>query len=93
MNLKWMVLSRQGDQEKAISICNEILALEPKAEFALYNRACFESRLGKLDDALADLGKAIELNPTLLQRALDEDDFHNLRGDPKFKQLVSQDLH
>jgi len=89
MNLKAMVLSRSGDQEKAISICNEILVLEPKADFAYYNRACFESRLGKLDDSLSDLGKAIELDPTLSERALDENDFENLRGSPRFKQLVS----
>jgi len=89
MNLRAMVLSRSGDQEKAISICSEILAMEPEAGFAYFNRACFESRLGKLDESLADLGKAIELDPMFSQKALDEEDFQNLRGDPRFEQLVS----
>jgi len=47
--------------------------------------------LGKRNEALDDLRKAIELDPTCGEDAKTDEDFANLREDPEFRELVGLD--
>jgi superkiller protein 3 len=49
------------------------------------NRACVYALKGEKEDALENLGKAIELDPKLKDMARDDEDFKGLRGDEGFK--------
>jgi tetratricopeptide (TPR) repeat protein len=49
--------------EDVITACSLILAKNPRAAEATYNRGVASLRLNRLDEALADFNKTIELNP------------------------------
>jgi len=49
--------------EDVIAACGLILAQNPRAAEAAYNRGVANLRLNRLDEALADFNKTIELNP------------------------------
>jgi hypothetical protein len=53
-----------------------------------YNTACFESRAGRIDAALAHLRRAVELSPDLAELARDDEDLAALREHPAFAQIV-----
>jgi hypothetical protein len=47
--------------------------------------------LGKRNEALDDLRRAIELDPKCRDKAKTDEDFANLREDPEFRKLVGLD--
>ncbi len=49
--------------EDVIAACGLIVAKNPRAAEAYYNRGVASLRLNRLDEALADFNKSIELNP------------------------------
>ena len=77
-----------GDFETALEKVQQVLAREPDDVLSLFNAACFEARLGRTDDALAHLGRAIELNERAVDQARGDEDFESIREDPRFKKLV-----
>jgi tetratricopeptide (TPR) repeat protein len=77
-----------GDFEKALELVQQVLAREPDDVLSLFNAACFEARLGRTDDALEHLGRAIEVNERAIEQARGDEDFDSIRDDPRFKQLV-----
>jgi tetratricopeptide (TPR) repeat protein len=77
-----------GDFEKAVERLSQVLAREPNDVLSLYNTACFEARLGRTDDALEHLRRAIELQERAVEYARGDEDFDSIREDPRFKQLV-----
>jgi len=80
----------KGDFEKAIERLGQVLAREPNDVLSLYNSACFEARLGRTDDALEHLGRAIEVGERerVVKYARGDEDFDSIREDPRFKKLV-----
>jgi tetratricopeptide (TPR) repeat protein len=77
-----------GDFEKALELVQQVLAREPDDVLSLFNAACFEARLGRTDDALEHLRRAIEVNERAIEQARGDEDFDSIRDDPRFKQLV-----
>ena len=77
-----------GDFETALERIQQVLAREPDDVLSLFNAACFEARLGRTDDALEHLGRAIELNERAVDQARGDEDFDSIREDPRFKELV-----
>jgi tetratricopeptide (TPR) repeat protein len=77
-----------GDFEKALELVQQVLAREPDDVLSLFNAACFEARLGRTDDALEHLRRAIELNERAIEQARGDEDFDSIRDDPRFKKLV-----
>ena len=77
-----------GDFETALERIQQVLAREPDDVLSLFNAACFEARLGRTDDALDHLGRAIELNERAVDQARGDEDFDSIREDPRFKKLV-----
>ena len=86
---EWMFAAygyhHDGDTERGIAVLREGLDQKPDARpRLLYDLACLESLAGRTDDALDHLREAVELDPTLLQQAVDDSDLDSLRGDPRF---------
>ena len=77
-----------GDFETALERIQQVLAREPDDVLSLFNAACFEARLGRTDDTLEHLGRAIELNDRAVDQARGDEDFDSIREDPRFKKLV-----
>ena len=55
---------KSGDEAQTLTICNEIIALDPEQGMTYYNRGSIYSNMGITEKALADFNKTIELFPT-----------------------------
>ncbi len=81
-------LFASGDYEEGAVRANELLADDPPYGALYYNTACFESRAGRIEDALAHLKRGLELSPHLAESARGDDDLAALRGHPGFEEIV-----
>lgn len=83
-------LRRLNRIKDAISILSEVIELNPNAERAYYNRACYKhlSQEYNKEDILRDLQKAVSLFDFYREYALDDVDFKDLREDPDFKRIL-----
>jgi tetratricopeptide (TPR) repeat protein len=78
----------EGDFETALQRLQPVLDREPNHVLSLYNSACFAARLGRTDEALEHLRRAIELDERAIEYARGDEDFESVREDPRFKKLA-----
>jgi len=83
-------LFRDKKYEEAADKCRELTRLLPEQPAAHYNLACALARLGKADDALACLGKAIEAGYADPTHMRGDDDLSSLREDKRFAELLTK---
>ncbi|HEX5191917.1 MAG TPA: cupin domain-containing protein [Solirubrobacteraceae bacterium] len=82
-------LFESGEFEKGADRAEALLANDPSCGAAVYyNTACFESRAGRTDAAVAHLRRAVELTPSMAELARDDEDFAALREHPAFGEIV-----
>ena len=82
-------LYEAGEYEQAADKANQVLADNPPYAYAYYNTACFESMAGRLDDAVAHLQRAVELDPALAKLVADDEDLVAIRERPEFAEIVA----
>ena len=70
--------------DKAIAVLEEHLAETPENGGVHYNLACAKARAGRADEAIADLRRAVELQPSFARYAQADDDLASIRDDPGF---------
>ena len=73
-----------GDYEETVEIMRRGLERHPDNPNVLYNLACCEALAGRLDDALAHLARAAELDPRVVDWARDDSDLAAVREDDRF---------
>jgi Flp pilus assembly protein TadD len=76
-------LGREAEAQAQMEIARPLMAKENE-----YNRACFESICGNVEQALALLKVALEKKQTSQEWARRDPDFDSIREDPGFKALV-----
>jgi hypothetical protein len=82
-------LFESGDFEKGADRAEAIIAENPSCGAGVYyNTACFESRAGRIDAAIAHLRTSLELAPSYVALAREDEDFANLRENPAFREIV-----
>jgi tetratricopeptide (TPR) repeat protein len=81
-------LFESGDYEEGADRAQALLAEDPPYGAVYYNTACFESRAGRTEDALAHLRRAVELSPSLAESARADDDLAALREQAGFAEIV-----
>ena len=86
--MKAGALSEMGKFDDAIIAANKGLELAPNNPTGIYNRACIYSLKGDKANALADLKKAISMNPSFKEYARKDEDFKSLYDDEEFKKLT-----
>ena len=74
--------------DEALAAFNKGVEINPDDPLNYYNRACIYSLKGDKANALADLKKAIGMNPSMKQNAIKDKDFKNLWKDADFKKLM-----
>ncbi len=84
-----MPLFEQQRYEEGADLVQELLATDPESGSIWYNAACFESRAGRIDDALRHLGRGLELRPGLAPLAREDEDLNALRERPEFEEMLS----
>jgi tetratricopeptide (TPR) repeat protein len=86
--MKAAALVHAGKHAEALTAANKGVGISPADPSAIYNRGCIYSLMGDKINALADLQKAIQLNPQLKQHARTDEDFKNLWNDEVFINLT-----
>jgi tetratricopeptide (TPR) repeat protein len=79
-----------GNYEPVAEGLGEVLASDPPFPMLYYNAACVESQLGRKEDALAHLRRALELSDQIPNYAENDSDLDPLRGEPEFKELFPE---
>jgi quercetin dioxygenase-like cupin family protein len=64
---------------KGVALMHDGLAARPGDASLLFNLACFEARLGQLDDAAQHLRQAVDAQPELRDAAAEDPDLEPLR--------------
>ena len=81
-------LFESGDYEEGADRAQALIADDPPYSGVYYNTACFESRAGRTEAALAHLRRAVELFPPLAELARSDDDLAPLREEAGFAEIV-----
>ena len=81
-------LFESGEYEEGADRAQALIANDPPYGALYYNTACFESRAGRIDVALAHLRRALELAPEMGELARDDDDLAALRAQPEFGEIT-----
>jgi len=81
-------LSKLGRYDEAILTYNKAVEIAPDYAGIIYNRGCAYCRKGDKVNALADLKRAISLNPQLKAHPPQDVDFKSLWDDEDFKKLT-----
>jgi len=77
-----------GYFEEARDQFNSILVAHPQADYAYYGLALLDAITGRAQDCLANLARAIELNPKNRLQARADNDFQSMTDDPRFTELL-----
>ena len=83
-------LLEAGRHEELVVRAQPLVEAEPPYPEVLYNVACSESLLGRTEDALGHLRRAIELMPELGRFARTDEDLASLRDEPAFTELTAE---
>lgn len=78
----------EAEPERAREILREGMGIHPQSASLYYQLACVETLDGRHDDAIAALGKALELAPEFRDSARTDPDFDSLRDDERFRSLA-----
>ena len=76
--------SDAGEWEKGIALMHDGLAAKPGEASLLYTLACFEARLGRLDEAAEHLRQALDASAEVREWAAEDPDLAPLRKRPDF---------
>jgi len=80
--------SKTGNFDEALVAANRGLEIAPNNPTDIYNRACIYCLKGDKTNALADLKKAISMNPSFKDYARQDEDFKKLYEDEDLKKLI-----
>lgn len=79
--------------EWALKLCNQAIELDLEFPLAYWQRACALTGLEEISEALHDIERAIDINPSLREQLLDEPAFVPLRDNEFFISLTNSDQH
>ena len=81
---------KAGKIRAALGSFEQALRIDRDYPAANYNKACVLAILGREDEALLYLRKALSLDPKLFMHAKKDRDFRNMRSHPEFIRLLSR---
>ena len=89
-------ISKKGQHERAlelvVSISDKMKALDESDQWQgllTYNKSCYYALAGHKDQAIELLGKALPLNPGLVEWSKEDSDLDSLREEPAYKALYN----
>jgi tetratricopeptide (TPR) repeat protein len=77
-----------GDYETAYAKQQIVLEKRPDDVLAQFNAGCYAARLGRADDALEHLSRALELDGRIREYIDKDEDLDSLRADSRFAELT-----
>ena len=83
------ILARMGHHDRSFDWASRALAIDSEETSILYNVACVYALLGRTEEALACLGKAMTHGTFFKNWAAKDSDLDSLRTDSRFQALLS----
>lgn len=80
--------ANDGDLAEAHEFLTLALQGEPESPRILYARATVKAMDGKVEEAVADLRRAIAVEPTIRYQAINDSDFEKIRDEAAFIDLI-----
>ncbi len=80
--------TRRGLHQKGLDLDLRLVRLRPESPRAFYNLACSYALLGRPEDALGALERALEYGFDDAQHLARDDDLKSLRDDPRFAEII-----
>lgn len=78
-----------GRHEEGLAIDLKMTRIEPLSPLAWYNYGCSLALVGRHDESVEALAKAVELGYDDYDWMKRDQDLHSLHGDPRFESLLS----
>ena len=87
-NLKSLIHYGQKHYARALDCVEKAIESEPTFGMAQYNKSCYLSLLGKINESIEVLKHAIEIDVKNARRAIRDRDFINVRIEEGFKRII-----
>ncbi len=81
-------LTRLGRHEEGLAVDHRLVQLAPENSTVHYNLACSLSLLGRPNEAIQALERAVELGYDDAEHLLRDEDLASLRGESRFNDVV-----
>ena len=90
MTLLAVTFAKKGNDKKALKLAEQAYKANPNSSNIQYNTACVYATIGKIDEALDHLEKAVDLGGRNKRYYENDRDFDPLRDHPRFKALMDR---
>lgn len=80
--------TKGGEYAKGLELDLRLLRLRPRSPRAHYNAGCSYALMGRAEDALEELSRAVEFGFRDADHMLADDDLASVREHPRFRELV-----
>ena len=77
-----------GDYEEALAKQLIVVEKQPDSPVAHFNAGCFAARVGRTDEAIEHLRRAVDINDRVKELIATDDDLDSLREDLRFVELA-----
>ena len=78
----------EGDYETAVAKQLVVVEQRPDNVLVLFNAACFEARVGRTDEAIEHLQRAVAADERIKENIRTDEDLDSIREDPRFDALT-----
>lgn len=79
----------KGDYETAYAKQQIVLEKRPDNVLSHFNAGCYAARLGRADEALEHLRRAVEIDDRIRENTQKDEDLDSLREDARFRELLA----
>lgn len=87
-NLKGLAYYKMKNYHKAIECCEKSVDINPNEGMSWYNKACYLTLSGRIDDGLDALKRSIEIDIQNARKAVRDRDFENARAEEGFRRII-----
>ncbi|MDE1867163.1 MAG: tetratricopeptide repeat protein [Thaumarchaeota archaeon] len=87
-NLKGLIYYRQKNYEKALESVEKSIETNPTDGMSWYNKACYNSLLNHIPEAIEALKRSIEIDVKNAKKAVRDKDFENVKADEGYRRIV-----
>jgi tetratricopeptide (TPR) repeat protein len=87
-NLKGLIYYRQKNYEQALECVEKAIDSNPTDGMSWYNKACYNSLLNHIPEAIEALKRSIEIDVKNAKKAVRDKDFENVRADEGYRRVV-----
>ena len=86
--MKGLAYYKMNNYEKAVEACEKAIDINPNDGMSWYNKACYLTVVGKVDEGMEALKRSIEIDISYAKRAVRDRDFENAKAEEGFRRII-----